>query len=121
FDKDIRAVHENPFADYIAAVEAAELSDALWEIGLVQNLETSVINSPALKVFWAAQSYLNEKGFLSKDIIIRDQLVHHGDVHHIYPKKFLKGRGLSRAKFYQCANYVMVQQEVNIKIGHRSP
>lgn len=121
FDKDIRAVHETPFADHIAAVEAAELSDAFWEIGLVQNLETSVVNSPALKVFWAAQAYLNEKGFLSKDITIRDMLVHHGDVHHIFPKNFLKGRGLSKAKYNQVANYVIVQQEVNIKIGDRSP
>jgi hypothetical protein len=102
-------------------VESAELSGAFWEIGLVQNLETSVINSPALKVFWAAQSYLNEKGFLSKDITVRDMLVHHGDVHHIFPKNFLKGRGLSKAKYNQVANYVMVQQEVNIKIGDRSP
>jgi len=121
FDKDIKAINENDFSAVLSAVEAAELSDTFWTIGLVQNLETSTVNSPALKVFWAAQAKLNEKGFLSKDITIRDMLIHHGDIHHIFPKNFLKHQGLGRAKYNQVANYVMVQQEVNIKIGDRSP
>ncbi len=48
-------------------------------------------------------------------------LTHHGDIHHIFPKNFLKSAGLQRAKYNQVANYVFVQQEVNIKIGATAP
>jgi hypothetical protein len=48
-------------------------------------------------------------------------LTHHGDIHHIFPKNFLKQQGLLRGKYNQVANLVYVQQEVNIKIGHTAP
>lgn len=121
FDKDIKAVHERPFADVLADIEAAELSDAFWDFGLPQALNTSSVNAPAIKVFWAAQANRGDKGFLSKDITVRDMLTHHGDIHHIFPKNFLKQRGLLRSKYNQVANYVYVQQEVNIKIGDTAP
>lgn len=121
FDKDIKAIEEKPFAEFLSDVESAELSDAFWNVGLVQNLTTSSINSPAFKVFLAAQSRLGDKGFLSKEITVRDMLTHHGDIHHIFPRNFLKKQGLTRGKYNQVANFVYVQQEVNIKVADRAP
>ena len=121
FDKDIKAVHDRPFAEVLGEIEAAELSDAFWDFGLPQALTTSSVNAPAIKVFWAAQANRGDKGFLSKDITVRDMLMHHGDIHHIFPKNFLKQQGLLRSKYNQVANYVYVQQEVNIKIGATAP
>lgn len=121
FDKDIKAVHEREFTEVMDSIEAAELSDAFWQVGLVQNLTTSSVNAPALKVFWAAQVNLGDKGFLSKDISVRDMLIHHGDIHHIFPKNYLKKKGYTRGKYNQVANYVYVQQEVNIKVGDKAP
>jgi hypothetical protein len=120
-DKDIKAIHERPFADLLADIEAAELSETFWEVGLVQALNTSSANSPVFKAFLAAQAYLGDKGFLSKDITVRDMLTHHGDIHHVFPRNFLKKRGLSRSKYNQVANFVYLQQEVNIKIGDKAP
>lgn len=121
FDRDIKAVHERPIAEVLGEIEAADLSDAFWDFGLPQALNTSSVNAPAIKVFWAAQANQGDRGFLSKDITVRDMLTHHGDIHHVFPKNFLKGRGLSRSKYNQVANYVYVQQEVNIKIGQTAP
>ena len=121
FDKDIKAIDELPFDDFLKNVEAAELSDTFWSVGLVQNLNTSTTNAPAFKVYLAAQVNLQDKGFLSKDISVRDMLTHHGDIHHIFPRNFLKKQGLTRSKYNQVANYVYVQQEINIKIADRSP
>jgi hypothetical protein len=45
----------------------------------------------------------------------------HGDIHHIYPRKFLKSQGLSRTKYNQIANYAMTQSEINIAIGAKDP
>lgn len=121
YDKDIKAVHDRPFVDVLAEIEAADLSNAFWDFGLPQTLNTSSVSAPSIKVFWAAQANRGDKGFLSKDITVRDMLTHHGDIHHIFPKNFLKNRGLARSKYNQVANFVYVQQEVNIKIGHTAP
>lgn len=121
FDKDIKSIHEQEFEAFIANAEAAELSAGFWEVGLVQNLHTSSTNARAFKVYLAAQVCLNDKGFLSKEITVRDMLVHHGDIHHIFPRDYLKKQGLSQAKYNQIANYVYLQQEVNIKIGANPP
>ncbi|MBD3822024.1 MAG: DUF262 domain-containing protein [Thiotrichales bacterium] len=121
FDKDIKAISERPFAETLADAEAAELSDAFWDVGLVQSLTTSSINTPAFKVFLAAQAYLGYKGFLSKDLTVRDMLIHKGDVHHIFPQAFLKRKGLTQGRYNQVANLVYLQQEINIKIGDKAP
>ena len=121
FDKDITSIENTPFDQFLSSVEAANLSGIFWDVGLVQNLTTSTINSPAFKVFLAAQSKIGDQGFLSKDISVRDMLIHHGDIHHIFPRNYLKKKGLTRGKYNQVANFVYVQQEVNIKIADRAP
>jgi len=54
-EQDIKRIQDIGFVAFAKDVEAAELSDAFWNIGLVQNLETSAINSPYFNVFIAAQ------------------------------------------------------------------
>jgi hypothetical protein len=48
-------------------------------------------------------------------------LIHHGDVHHIFPQAFLKRHGLTQGRYNQVANLVYLQQEINIKIGDKAP
>ena len=44
-----------------------------------------------------------------------------GDVHHIFPREYLKSKGMSRSEYNQVANYVYTQTEINIKIGKKAP
>ena len=74
-----------------------------------------------MSVFWAAQANQGDRGFLSKEITVRDMLIHHGDVHHIFPRNYLKKQGLPRGRYNQLGNFVYLQQEVNIKIGDKAP
>ncbi len=120
-DFDIRQIHSQPFDEILAQVEAAELSSAFWDVGLVQDLNTSSNSRPSLHIFWAAQAKLGDRGLFSKDIKATELLVHQGDIHHIFPKNFLKGKGNSRAEYNQVANYALTQQEINIKIGDKNP
>lgn len=53
FDQDIRQIASGDFADILAKVERAELSPAFWEVGFVQQLETSGTSSP---YFWVGIS-----------------------------------------------------------------
>jgi len=121
FDQDIKLINTKPFAEILEGIEAASLSDAFWNVGLVQNLITSATTAPTINVYWAAQVHMGERGFLSKDITVRDMILHHGDIHHIFPQNFLKKHGLTKSKYNQVANYVYLQQEINIKISDTPP
>ncbi|HEX3044704.1 MAG TPA: DUF262 domain-containing protein [Bacillota bacterium] len=121
FDLDIRNISTRNFKEYMADVEAAQLSDSFWNITLVQNLDTSVVSSPYYLVFLAAQVKSNDKGFLSRDITVNDMILHKGDIHHIFPKDYLKKFDYKRGQYNQVANYVYIQSEINIQIGNKAP
>ncbi len=122
YDQDIRAIAERGFGEYLQRIEEAELSNTFWSVGLVQNLNTSNSNHPAFLTFLAAQCLENSRGFLSRNITVRSLLEHKGDLHHLFPKDYLKKQfGLRRAEYNQIANYVYTQQEINIAIGNQSP
>lgn len=121
FDSDIRRIDEYGVERSLKNIENAELSVAFWDTGLPQQLDSSVASSPYFKVYLASQVKMNDKGFLSKDITVRDLITHRGDVHHIFPKNYLKKFGFNRTKYNQIANYVYMQSEINIAVGDKAP
>ena len=122
FDFDVKQISsEQDFGQFLADTEAAELSDAFWDFGLVQQLTTSVASSPVFNVFLASQCFQNRKGFLSTAISVKDMIEQKGDVHHIFPRQYLKDLKLPQSQYNQVANYVYTQTEINIKIGKKSP
>ncbi len=121
FDFDMRAIKERDFGDYLADIEAAELGDSFWTATLPQNLQTPSTVSPYFMCFLAAQAKTGVTGFLSRDITVRSLLEQRGDVHHVYPKAYLKRKGFSQSQYNQVANLVYMQQEVNIAVGDRAP
>ena len=51
---------------------------------------------------------------------VRDLILNHSDVHHIFPKNHLKKLGLSKSKYNQIGNFVLAQSEINIAIGDKA-
>ena len=121
FDFDIKQISQKPFDEYLKEKEEGELSSAFWEASLPQSLDTSVASSPYFHVFLASQVKSNDKGFLSKDVLVGDLISLRGDIHHLFPKDYLKKQGLDRSKYNQIANYVYMQSEINIKVGNKPP
>ncbi|MFN4027240.1 MAG: DUF262 domain-containing protein [Flavobacterium sp.] len=121
FDFDIKQIHNRPFEEYLKEKEEGELSDGFWNASLIQSLDTSVASSPYFNVFLAAQVKANDRGFLSKDVLVSDLISLRGDIHHLFPRDFLKKNGLERGKYNQIANYVFMQSEINIKVGNKPP
>lgn len=121
FDYDVKQISDRLFEDVMKEREEAELSDAYWNASLLQSLDTSVASSPYFLIFLVSQVKANDKGFLSKDILVRDLIIQRGDIHHLFPRDYLKKNGLERSKYNQIANYVYMQSEINIKIGNRPP
>lgn len=121
FDYDIRQMHEQGFGVFGPATFAGELSDAYWGALLPQEMNTSSSTSPYFRVFQAAQIKLGDKGFLSRDITVRDLILNKCDVHHLFPRNHLKGQGMSKGRYNQIANYALAQSEINIAIGDKAP
>ncbi|MCA9346908.1 DUF262 domain-containing protein [Candidatus Saccharibacteria bacterium] len=121
FESDIRKIDEQGAKQYLASIEEGELSDAFWSVRLVQELEKSSIRNPYINAFFAAQVYFEDKGLLSKDIKVRDMIEHAGDIHHIFPKRYMIKNGYDRWTYNQVANYVQAQTEINIAISSKEP
>lgn len=121
-DYDIKRFTEQDPVEFIKNIEAGELSDAFWNYTLVTRLDTSVASSPYFLVFLMAQVKRGARGFLSEQITIQSLIEQRGDIHHIFPKKFLQKNGVNNRKDYnQIANYVYIQSEINIRISDTAP
>ncbi|KQC11930.1 MAG: hypothetical protein APR63_11990 [Desulfuromonas sp. SDB] len=121
FDRDVKNIKKDNFEEYLDNVEKGELSDAFWEVSLIESMNTSVSSSPYFNVYLAAQAKENDRGFLSKEITVQDLITHRGDIHHIFPREYLKKFDLKRGRYNQIANFVYMQSEINIAIGKKSP
>ena len=121
-DYDIKRFTEQDPMQFLINTEAGELSDAFWDTMLVQRLDTSVSSSPYFLVFLMAQVKRGARGFLSSQIDVQSLIEQRGDIHHIFPKKYLQKNGVNNRKDYnQIANYVYTQSEINIKIKDAAP
>lgn len=122
FDYDIKRffAYDDPM-EYLKLTEAGELSDAFWDVNLVQRLNTSVASSPYFNMYLVAQVKAHDRGFLSAQVDVESMLENRGDIHHLFPKNYLTKHSFPQAQYNQIANYVFLQQEINIKIGDKAP
>ncbi len=121
-DRDLRTIKEKGFKKFLEENEKAQLSNSFWDVELVQNLETSAVSSPYFNVYLAAQIFLGERSLLSNSAKVSDLISITGDVHHIFPKEYLKANGIKEKNRYnQVANYTYLDTGVNISIGKKAP
>ncbi len=121
FYKDIRKITEVGVKSALSDIEAAILSDNFWEVKVVQDLEQASSSNPTWLVYLAAQVSRNEKSLLSKTITVKDLIEIAGDVHHIFPKEYLKANGYEKSDYNQNANYAYLDASVNKSIGKQAP
>ncbi|WP_205774429.1 hypothetical protein [Alkalicoccus luteus] len=123
FDFDIKrfAQHDDPVA-YVDKMEAGELSEAYWDNIMPTNLDTSVTSSPYFNLYVMAQIYDKDYAFLSKSVTVQQLIEERGDVHHVFPKKYLQNNGYNnKSQYNQIANYVYTEQTVNLTIKATPP
>ena len=120
-DRDLRGIMSKGFPAFFEENESSMLADTFWDVRLVQNLETSSINSPFFNTFLAAQIFSNDRSLLSNSTRVVN-LVSAGNVHHIFPREYLKQNGFTDKTIYnQVANYTYLDTGVNIAIGKKAP
>lgn len=121
FAKDLRLIDENGVQKVLQDIEAATLSDNFWNVKVVQDLEYTSTNNPTFLVFLAAQIMQNDVSLLSTNVPVRDLVLLGGDIHHIFPKDYLKKLGHEKNSYNQDANYVYLDKPINISIGNKAP
>jgi len=120
-DRDLRGIAAKGFSLFFKENEEAMLSDTFWNVRLVQSLETSSTNSPFFNTFIAAQIFAGDHSLLSTSCRVSD-LIEAGDVHHIFPREYLKQNGIvDKSVYNQVANYTYLDTSVNIAVGKRAP
>lgn len=121
-DRDIREIAEKGFVRFFQEQEASNLSKTFWETTLPQAFETSSVSSPYLKTFLAAQIYFDSRSLFSANIKIAELVTVAGDIHHIFPRKYLQNHGVDQKTAYnQIANYTYLDRPINITISDTSP
>lgn len=120
-DEDIKQINEKGIAAYLLQMEQAHLGPGFWDFGIINDLETSSVNNNAYNLYLAAQVNSNTVAFLSKSMKISTLIEQRGDVHHIFPKKYLMNNGYSQKAYNQVANFVFTEQATNIKVGMLTP
>ncbi|PZX92814.1 hypothetical protein DOS84_13145 [Flavobacterium aquariorum] len=120
-DEDIKQINEKGIVAYLTQMEQAHLGAGFWDFGIINDLETSSVNNNAYNLYLAAQVNNNTVAFLSKSMKISSLIEQRGDVHHIFPKKYLMNNGYPQKAYNQVANFVFTEQATNIKVGMLTP
>ena len=118
--RDIRLIKEQGVVKTLKDIEAATLSETFWNVAVVQNLNVTSTVNPVYLVYLAAQAMMKDVSLLSNNILVQD-LIEGGDVHHIFPKEYLKSEGYEKSSYNQDGNYAFLDTLVNKSIGKKAP
>lgn len=121
FAKDLKVISEVGIAQALKNIEDATLSDNFWQVALPQNLSYASSLNPTYLAYLAAQVSGGDNSLLSPNIRVEELIRLGGDVHHIFPKKYLVDHGFERTQYNQTANYAYLDTPVNISIGKKAP
>lgn len=121
FAKDIKQITEQGISITLKSIEEATLSENYWRIAVPQDLSITSTNNPTYLVFLAAQVFNNDISLLSSNITVRELIYLGGDVHHIFPKKYLINNGYTKNMYNQEGNYAYLDRPVNESIGMQAP
>lgn len=121
FAKDLKVISEVGIPQALKNIEDATLSDSFWQVALPQNLSYASSQNPTYLAYLAAQVTAGDNSLLSQNIRVSELITLGGDVHHIFPKKYLVEHGFDRTQYNQTANYAYLDTPVNISIGKKAP
>ena len=120
FARDIRLINEQGVVKTLNAIEAAIISETFWNVAVVQNLMVTSTNNPTYLIYLAAQVMMNDVSLLSNNVKV-SELIEGGDVHHIFPKDYLREHGYEKSSYNQEGNYAFLDTQVNKSIGKKAP
>ncbi len=120
-DRDLKRINDKGFVNYFDEIES-QLNKTFWDNFLPNKLETSNNLAPAYLVYCAAQIKNKAHSLFSSSKEIESLIEIKGDIHHIFPKKYLLEHGIKDKKIYnQVCNYAWIDTTDNIGISDTAP
>lgn len=125
FDKDLRLLAENnsnnQLVEFFNDVITDNLTDEFWNLTLPNNLVAQTTQLTNWRIFQMSQIHAKSHAWLEKDKFTADTINEQGNIHHIFPKAYLRKNGFKQSKYNQVANYVWITQPRNLEIDDRAP
>lgn len=125
FDKDLRLLVENnsnnKLLEFFNDVITDNLTDEFWNLTLPNNLVAQTTQLTNWRIFQMSQIHAKSHAWLEKDKFTADTINEQGNIHHIFPKAYLRKNGFKQSEYNQVANYVWITQPRNLEIGDRAP
>lgn len=125
FDKDLRLLAENNsnnrLVEFFNDVITDNLTDEFWNLTLPNNLLAQTTQLTNWRIFQMSQIHAKSHAWLEKDKFTADTINEQGNIHHIFPKAYLRKNGFKQSEYNQVANYVWITQPRNLEIGDRAP
>lgn len=119
---DINLFINNDPTQVVEKTIRQELPDTFWDVTLPDDrLSHSSTQANVWKIFVMSQVRNHDTAWLEKDHEIRDLLLEQGNIHHIFPKAYLKKHGFPQTQYNQIANYIWITQPRNLQISDRAP
>ncbi len=123
FDKDLRLLSENKnnLPEFFDTIITQNLTNEFWNVTLPNNLITQTTQSTNWRIFQMSQINAKAHAWLEKDKFIVDTINEQGNIHHIFPKAYLRHNGFKQSEYNQVANYVWTTQQRNLQIRDKEP
>lgn len=116
-ESDLRLFSDEKQIDSVIEQTLSQaLSDDFWSATLPENLNKQSTQSSGWRVFQMAQTYSQDTSWLSKDTSVETVMLEEGNIHHIFPRAYLKRHGFSKGRINQIANFVWITQPKNLEI-----
>lgn len=122
FEQDIKAITQS--SDPVATMNTIlnrELTDNFWSITLPEALQRQTTQTSSWRIFQMAQVYAGDRAWLAKDTRAETVMEEEGNIHHIFPRAYLRANHFSKAEINQIANYVWLTRPRNMDVGDQAP
>lgn len=120
---------EHGFEEYFENAERTTLTNDFFDITLVENLKSSSNRNPSFLTYIAAQNILDARVLFSKPSI--STLTSYSnwindskkavELHHLFPKNYLKNNGFGNKEINQVGNYAFIEWADNLDISDQPP
>lgn len=125
FDKDLRLISEsnkaNHLPEFFRETISQNLTDEFWSLTLPNSLVAQTTQLTNWRIFQMSQIHAKSHAWLEHDKFTADTINEQGNIHHIFPKAYLRKNGFKQSEYNQIANYVWITQPRNLEIGDRAP
>lgn len=125
FDRDLRLINEanqnDQLEQFFNDVIDQSLTDEFWNLTLPNSLVAQTTQLTNWRIFQMALIHSKSHTWLEKDKFTEDVVMRQGNIHHIFPKAYLRKNGFKQSQYNQVANYIWITQPRNLQIGDRAP